>query len=78
MVTSEQVAAARAFLATCAPANALRHWQPNTQSHRIWKVQLHTAQATRHAAHTAMQDVCGTHAIYQEAIAAAQAVPKLG
>ena len=78
MVTSEQVAAARAFLATCAPANALRHWQPGIQSHRIWKAQLDAAQATRHTAHTAMQDLCGTHATYQEAIAAAQAPPKLG
>jgi hypothetical protein len=77
MITTEQLAAAHAFLATCAPANALR-LRPPTQTQRSWQAQLQTAQAARHAARTAMQDLCGTRAVYQEAIAAAQASNKLG
>jgi len=77
MITTEQLAAAHAYLATCTPANALSHRSP-TQSRRTWQAQLQTAQAARHAAHTALHDLCGTHAVYQEAIAAAQSSRKLG
>jgi hypothetical protein len=77
MITTEQLAAAHAFLATCPPANALRH-RPPAQTQRTWQAQLQSAQAARHAARTAMQELCGTRAVYQEAIAAAQASRKLG
>jgi hypothetical protein len=71
MVTTKQLAAAHAFLATCGPANALRK-RPNTQSHSAWRGELLTVQASRRAARTALQDLCGTRAVYQEAITAAR------
>ena len=71
MVTTQQLAAAHAFLTACEPANALR-LKPATQNLRAWQDQLHTAQADRRAARTAMQDACGTRAVYQEAILAAR------
>jgi hypothetical protein len=77
MITTEQLAAAHAFLASCAPANALRQ-RPTTQNHRTWQDQLWTAQAQRRAARIAMQDLCGTRAVYQEAIAVARESHKLG
>jgi hypothetical protein len=77
MITTEQLEAAHTFLAACAPANALQQ-KPPMQNQRTWQDQLQAAQATRRAARTAMQDLCGTRAVYQEAIAAAQASRKLG
>jgi ribosomal protein L31 len=71
MVTTQQLAAARTFLASCVPANALR-LRPSTQSHPDWQGQLHTAQSNRRLARTALQDLCGTRDAYQEAIAAAR------
>jgi len=77
MITTEQLAAANAFLAACEPANALRQ-RPTTQNHRTWQDQLWTAQARRREARIAMQDLCGTRAVYQAAIAAARESQKLG
>ncbi|HMA36988.1 MAG TPA: hypothetical protein VKY74_21210 [Chloroflexia bacterium] len=76
MVTTQQVAAAHAFLAACEPANVLQH-RPPAQSHRVWQVQRRAAQENRAAARTAAQDLCGTRAVYQEAIAAARESRKL-
>lgn len=76
MITPKQVAAAHAFLIACEPANALRQ-RPAAQNQRTWQGQLQAAKATRLAARTAMQDLCGTHAVYQEAIAAARERRKL-
>ena len=77
MVTPQQLNAAHAFLAACPPANALRQ-RPATQSHKAWQAELQSAQTDRYAARTALQDLCGTRALYQEAIAAAQESRKLG
>jgi hypothetical protein len=77
MVTTHQLAAAHAFLAACGPANALLQ-RPNDQNRRVWQDELRTAQATRRAAHIALQDLCGTRSVYQEAIAAAREVRKVG
>jgi hypothetical protein len=71
MVTTQQLAAAHAFLATCGPANAHQK-RSNTQSHRSWQGDLRAVQATRRLARTALQDLCGTRVAYQEAIAAAR------
>lgn len=70
MLTTEQVAA-QAFLVACEPANALRLRQA-TQNRRTWQEQLQAAQADRRAARVVLLDVCGTRAIYKEAIAVAQ------
>jgi ribosome-binding protein aMBF1 (putative translation factor) len=76
MVTTQQVAAAHAFLVACEPANALRQ-KPATQNQRTWQGQFQAAKAARSAARTATQDLCGTRAVYQEAIAAARERRKL-
>lgn len=77
MITTQQLTAAQVFLEACVPANALRQ-RPATQDRRTWQGQLLAAQAHRRAARTAMQDLCGTRAVYQEAIAAARESRKLG
>ena len=77
MVTTHQLAAAHAFLAACGPANALLQ-RPATQSRRAWQDELRTAQASRRAAHIALQDICGTRAVYPEAVAAAREGRKVG
>jgi hypothetical protein len=76
MLTTEQVVAAHAFLVACEPANALRLRQA-TQNRRSWQDQLQAAQADRRAARLVLLDVCGTRAIYKEAIAVAQEKRKL-
>lgn len=77
MVTTQQLAAAHAFLAACEPANALLQ-RPTTQSRRAWQDELQAAQASQRAARSNMQDLCGTRAVYQEAIAAARESRRLG
>ena len=77
MVTTQQLAAAHAFLAACGPANALRQRSTN-QSRQAWQDELQTAQASRRAARSTLQELCGTRAIYQEAVAAAREGRKLG
>lgn len=77
MVTTQQLAAAHAFLTACEPANALLQ-RPGTQGRRAWRDELRVAQASRRAARSTMQDLCGTRAVYQEAIAAAREGRKLG
>jgi hypothetical protein len=76
MITTQQMAAAQAFLMACEPANALRQ-RSATQNQRTWQGELHVAKAARRAARTAMQDLCGTRAVYQEALAAARERRKL-
>jgi hypothetical protein len=76
MITTEQVAAANTFLSACAPANSLRRG-PTTQSLQIWQNQLQVAQEGRRAARGILLDLCGTRAVYKEAIAAAQEKRKL-
>jgi hypothetical protein len=71
MITTEQLAAAQAFLSACTPANALAR-RPDTLDRRTWQTQLQAAQADLRATRTAMQDLCGTRAVYQEALAAAR------
>lgn len=71
MITTEQAAAAHAFLVACEPANKLR-LGPTTQSLQIWQDQLQVAQEGRRVARTTLLDLCGTRAVYKEAIAAAQ------
>jgi hypothetical protein len=71
MVTTQQLTAARAFLVTCGPANALRR-RSTAQNPRTWQAERQAAQVSRLAARTALQDLCGTRAVYQEAIAAAR------
>jgi hypothetical protein len=71
MITSEQLTAAQTFLTACEPANALRQRLP-AQNQRAWQIQRRAAQAARRAARTAMQDLCGTRAVYQAAVAAAR------
>jgi hypothetical protein len=76
MITTEQVAAASAFLIACDPANALRKG-PTTQTLQVWQGQLAVAQESRRAARVTLLDLCGTRAVYKEAIAAAQERRKL-
>jgi hypothetical protein len=76
MITIEQMTAAHTFLAACLPANALRLGR-TTQTRSIWRAQLQAAQQDRRAARVALQDLCSTRAVYQEALAAAQASRKL-
>jgi hypothetical protein len=70
------VAAAQAFNLACEPANALRLRQA-TQNRQAWQNQLQAAQANRRTARLVLLDVCGTRAIYKEAIAVAQEKHKL-
>jgi hypothetical protein len=77
MVTTQQLAAAHAFLAACGPANALRQ-RPINQSRQAWQAELDSAQASRRDARSTLQELCGTRAVYQEAIDSAREVRKLG
>ncbi len=76
MITTQQLAAAQTFLAACEPANTLRQG-PTTQSQGAWHDQLQAAQTRLRAARTTMHELCGTRAVYQEAITAAREKRKL-